>query len=89
MMRPLLCNLPVSVIVLAAFNTPNPAGDCGASGCFKRFYGPQFYPQLRYFDRAPLHLHRRWDTHPSWPSDWDRDFRKAPITADWQLSPQA
>jgi len=69
MMRQPLFNLLLCVIVLAAVNTPNPAEVCGISGCFKRFYGPQFYPHGHYFDRAPLLLHRRWDRHPPWPSD--------------------
>jgi hypothetical protein len=76
MIRPLLFNLLVCVIVLAAVNTPHPVEVCGPSGCFKRFYGPQFYPHRRYFDRAPLHLYRRWDTHPPWSSNWNRDYAR-------------
>ena len=68
--RPLLFDLLVCVIVLAAVDTPHEEA-CGPSGCFKRFYGPQLYPHQRYFDRF-------YRAHPPGLSNWNRDFRETP-----------
>jgi hypothetical protein len=75
--RPLLFDLLVCVIVLAAIDTPH-GEDCGPSCCFNRFYGPQLYPHRRYFDRA--HPPGAYSTARvrQGPSDLDRDFRDTP-----------